>query len=111
MTDELSPSQLIALPTDNIAGIVCEHGDTVSHTAVLAAGLQIPAIFNCNGILSYCAALSEHDEIIVDGNRGGIMKNQVACGSNVTFASVNVSKGRRRQPMVSGWSCWLILST
>ena len=93
IADDLSPSQLIALPSDNIAGIVCEHGDAVSHTAVLAAGLQIPAVFCCDGILSYCASLSEQEEIIVDGNRGKIMKNQEACGSKVSFASVNVSKG------------------
>lgn len=92
VADKLSPSQLIALPAENIAGIVCEQGDLVSHTAVLAAGLHIPAVFNCNGILDLCAAAQGPEEILVDGSRGQIKLNPAICRPEMSFASDIIGK-------------------
>ncbi|NLW10686.1 MAG: phosphoenolpyruvate--protein phosphotransferase [Clostridiaceae bacterium] len=87
IADDISPSQLIALPSENIAGIVCEHGDTESHTAVLAAGLQIPAVFGCSGIIEVCDTPESPNNILVDGTSGQVMIEPDKCQIETTFAN------------------------
>lgn len=92
IADTLSPSQLIALPSENIAGIVCEYGEAVSHTAVLAAGLQIPVVFKCHGILDYFRSTSIPEAIMIDGKKGQVIVNPERCKTELSFASINISK-------------------
>ncbi|HOG51188.1 MAG TPA: phosphoenolpyruvate-utilizing N-terminal domain-containing protein, partial [Lentisphaeria bacterium] len=48
---ELLPSQLVSIPRGHIYGILCEHGGTTCHTAILARALQIPMLVGVTGLL------------------------------------------------------------
>ena len=58
-----------AVPAGQLAGIVCMHGSALSHTAVMARALGIPAVVSLTpmpiGRLGGC-------EMVVDGNQGRI---------------------------------------
>jgi phosphoenolpyruvate-protein phosphotransferase len=60
---ELMPSDLLRLPIDNLAGIVCEKGGVTSHVAILAKAFEIPALLGVAGIMS---KVNNCDEIILD---------------------------------------------
>lgn len=64
---ELLPSQLIRLPLAELAGIVCEHGGTTSHVAILAKTLRIPMIVGVEGVTRVAQA---RDEVILDCTTG-----------------------------------------
>jgi len=50
VAEELLPSDLIRLPTDKIAGIVCGKGGATAHVAALAKALDIPALMGVKGV-------------------------------------------------------------
>jgi phosphotransferase system enzyme I (PtsP) len=61
---ELLPSDLIRMPLDNIAGIVCEKGGITSHVAILAKAFSIPALMGVKGIID---RVENYDNAIIDG--------------------------------------------
>lgn len=67
--DTLGITEIAAVPTDRLAGIVCTHGSALSHTAVLARALGIPAVVSATtlstGRLDGC-------QMIVDGDAARI---------------------------------------
>lgn len=63
VTRELLPSDLMRLPIDGVAGIVCEKGGVTAHVAILAKALDIPALM---GVKGACAAARDGDEAILD---------------------------------------------
>jgi len=69
VAEELLPSDLIRMPVDNIAGIVCEKGGVTAHVSILAKALNIPAFLGVKGISE--TALNG-DEIILDGHTGRV---------------------------------------
>ncbi|QSH41065.1 phosphoenolpyruvate--protein phosphotransferase [Lentisphaerota bacterium ZTH] len=60
---ELLPSDLMRLPIDNIAGIVCEKGGATSHVAILAKAFSIPALLGVQGILDQVV---DYDDALLD---------------------------------------------
>ena len=60
---ELMPSDLLRLPIDNLAGIVCEKGGVTSHVAILAKAFEIPALLGVSGVMS---KVHNYDQIILD---------------------------------------------
>lgn len=60
---ELMPSDLLRLPVDNLAGIICERGGVTSHVAILTRALEIPALLGASGIMD---KVNNFDEIILD---------------------------------------------
>jgi phosphotransferase system enzyme I (PtsI) len=66
---ELIPSLTVSLDTTNAAAFVTEHGGVLSHAAILAKSLGIPAVSGIKNIndLVYCGT-----EILVDGYNGEI---------------------------------------
>ena len=48
---ELLPSDLAAVPTDRLAGIVTEDGATTSHTAIMARARGIPVLVGAVGVI------------------------------------------------------------
>jgi phosphotransferase system enzyme I (PtsI) len=64
---ELTPAELAILHERGVAGIVTEHGGPLSHTAILASSLGIPAVLGVPGARS---RLKEDSTVIVDGGRG-----------------------------------------
>jgi phosphotransferase system, enzyme I, PtsP len=67
--DTVSITEIASVPASQLAGIVCMHGSALSHTAVMARALGIPAIVSLAplpiGRLDGC-------EMIVDGDQGRI---------------------------------------
>ncbi len=63
----LTPSETAGLKKDVVLGFVTEVGGRTSHTAILAAALEIPAIV---GIGQFIADISGGDTVVVDGTSG-----------------------------------------
>lgn len=64
---DLSPSDTILMRHQGIAGFITEYGSPMSHTAILARSLNIPAIV---GIKSSTELLQQGETIVVDGLYG-----------------------------------------
>ncbi len=82
---ELIPSLTVSLDTRNAAGFVTEHGGKLSHAAILAKSLGIPAVSGIKNILDivYCGT-----EMLIDGYNGEIF----IWPSAATIAKYNVTK-------------------
>lgn len=66
---QVSVSDIAQVPTELLAGIVCFQGSNLSHTAVLANALGVPAVMGVGeikGILS-------RDVLVVDGNAAQVI--------------------------------------
>jgi phosphotransferase system enzyme I (PtsP) len=65
--DTVSITEIAAVPVGQLAGIVCMHGSALSHTAVMARALGIPAVVSLAplpiGRLDGC-------EMVIDGDQG-----------------------------------------
>jgi phosphoenolpyruvate-protein phosphotransferase len=68
--DQVSISDIAAVPSDKLAGIICFEGSSMSHTAVLANALGVPAVMGI-GVLKH---LRSRERFIVDGNTGRIVR-------------------------------------
>jgi phosphotransferase system enzyme I (PtsI) len=67
---DLSPADAVLLKQRRIAAFAIDLGSPISHTAILARSLNIPAIVGLHGATRYIT----HDEIVVvDGKRGVVM--------------------------------------
>jgi len=67
--DELSVAQIAEVPVGTLIGIICMGGSGLSHTAILARALGIPAVMGL-GDLSLGAL--DGREVIVDGYQGRV---------------------------------------
>jgi phosphotransferase system enzyme I (PtsP) len=67
--DELGISQFGEVPLAQLAGIVSTRGSALSHTAVLAAALGVPAVM---GVADLPLERLEGREVVVDGYQGRI---------------------------------------
>lgn len=70
---DLTPSQLVELEgSKRLLGFATDAGGTTSHTAIIAAGLGIPAVVGLEDITSH---ISSGDTVIVDGLHGVVVIN------------------------------------
>jgi phosphotransferase system enzyme I (PtsI) len=70
---DLTPSQLIRLErTKRLLGFATDAGGPTSHTAIIAAGLGIPAVV---GLEDITAQVSGGDTLVVDGLHGVVVIN------------------------------------
>ncbi|MBX7106095.1 MAG: phosphoenolpyruvate--protein phosphotransferase [Gemmataceae bacterium] len=67
MAHDLTPSQAAQLDPSKVHAFVTEAGGRTSHTSILAAALEIPAVV---GVGPFLEDVSGGDEAIVDGNHG-----------------------------------------
>jgi len=67
--DTISITEIAAVPVSQLAGIVCRHGSALSHMAVLARALRVPAVVSLS---SLPASLLEGRTIVVDGDQGRV---------------------------------------
>jgi phosphotransferase system enzyme I (PtsI)/phosphotransferase system enzyme I (PtsP) len=68
---QISVSEIAAVPAGMLEAIVCFEGSSLSHTAVLANALGIPAVMGTGVIRN----LANDSLLIVDGNSGQVMVN------------------------------------
>jgi phosphotransferase system, enzyme I, PtsP len=52
--DTISITEIAAVPVSHLAGIVCRHRSTLSHMAVLARALEIPAVVSLSSLPRAC---------------------------------------------------------
>jgi phosphotransferase system enzyme I (PtsP) len=64
MGEEINVSQFLEVPPEKLAGLVSVHGTGVSHVALLARGLGIPAVF---GVADLALSRLNGREVVVDG--------------------------------------------
>jgi phosphotransferase system enzyme I (PtsI) len=70
LAHDLTPSETATLNTQYVLGFATEVGGRTSHTAILAGGLEIPAVV---GVGSFLTEVSGGQTIIVDGNHGQVI--------------------------------------
>ncbi|BAN70094.1 phosphoenolpyruvate--protein phosphotransferase [endosymbiont of unidentified scaly snail isolate Monju] len=72
LAEDLSPADVILLHNRQVAGFVTEHGGPMSHTAILARSLGIPAVIGAHG----AGACLKHGELLVlDTDNGCVLPN------------------------------------
>ncbi len=72
---DLTPSDTVALDRSKVLGFAVEAGSAVSHAAIIAKSLAIPAVVKLHGI---CDALHSGDAVLLDGEGGQLILNPTA---------------------------------
>lgn len=70
VADDLTPADTVLMQTQSIAGFITELGGPLSHTAILARSLGIPAVVGVQGARSL---LRQEEQIIIDGGSGMVL--------------------------------------
>ncbi len=70
VTDDLAPSELVLLHQHDVAAIVTEHGGPMSHVAILARSLGIPAVVGVRHAWQY---VGDNEPLVVDGRQGVVL--------------------------------------
>src|SRR6185503_18394095 len=65
----ISPSTLFELRASRVAGLVTETGSPLSHTAIVARSLGLPAVMGIHDL----SGISSGDYLIVNGTRGFVI--------------------------------------
>ena len=69
VADDLTPADTVLIQNQNVAAFVTQFGSSMSHTAILARSLQIPAVV---GLHDASDLLEDGELLLVDGH-GGIV--------------------------------------
>ena len=67
LADDLTPAETVLLQHQGISAFATEYGGPLSHTAILARSVQLPAVVGVHGIHRY---LQDGDTLILDGLHG-----------------------------------------
>jgi phosphotransferase system enzyme I (PtsI) len=70
VADDLTPADTVLMQHQGVAAFVTEFGGPLSHTAILARNLGIPAIIGARSARLY---LSDDETVIVDGEQGVLL--------------------------------------
>lgn len=70
LAQDLSPSQTARLDPARVLGFATEAGGRTSHTAIVAAGLEIPAVV---GIGPFLGLARHADQVVIDGDEGLVL--------------------------------------
>ncbi len=70
VADDLTPADTVVMQNQNIAGFITELGGPLSHTAILARSLGIPAVV---GIQSARTLLQQKEQLVLDGSSGMVL--------------------------------------
>ncbi|MEJ2115618.1 MAG: phosphoenolpyruvate--protein phosphotransferase, partial [Gammaproteobacteria bacterium] len=70
VADDLTPADTVVMQNQNIAGFITELGGPLSHTAILARSLGIPATV---GIQSARSLLQQDEQLVLDGSSGMVL--------------------------------------
>jgi phosphotransferase system enzyme I (PtsI) len=72
LAHDLTPSETATLDRTRVHAFATEAGGRASHTAIMAAGMEIPAVV---GLGKFVTDVSGGDTVIVDGYRGVLILN------------------------------------
>lgn len=70
VADDIAPADLALLAHQGLAGFVSEFGGPLSHTAILARSLKLPAVV---GVRNIRTMVDEGEPVVIDGERGAII--------------------------------------
>ena len=70
IADDLTPADTVTMQHHGVAGFVTETGGQLSHTAILARSLGIPAIVGISNIRQY---INPGEELTLDGRSGMVL--------------------------------------
>lgn len=70
VTHDLSPADAVLLRNRRMGAFVTNLGSPISHTAILARSLRVPAVLGLHGAIRY---IRTGDTLIVDGGRGLVL--------------------------------------
>ena len=70
VADDITPADIILLSQQSVLAFVTEYGGPLSHTAILARSLAIPAVVGLHGARRL---LREGEWVIVDGEQGHVL--------------------------------------
>ena len=68
--EEIEPSVVAGMPTEQIAGVILGSGSATSHVVIIAKARAIPTVL---GIGDKISRINDGDEVILDGSRGDII--------------------------------------
>jgi phosphoenolpyruvate-protein phosphotransferase len=97
VAQDLTPSDTVRLPRHLIAGIVCQGGSEVSHAAILARALQIPAVVGVAGVLD---AVAPGVVVALDGRAGDVVVGMDE-GDEARFHRRARTEARRREELAA----------
>jgi phosphotransferase system enzyme I (PtsI)/phosphotransferase system enzyme I (PtsP) len=98
MGNQISVSDIVSLPAEKLAAIVCFAGAALSHIAVFANALGIPAVMGVGEL----KGMVEGEQVIVDGNVGQVIRNPSAVVI-AEYRSLLTSR-RQREKQLEGLS-------
>jgi len=67
IANDLAPSETASLPRDLVVGLATDLGSPTSHSAMMARGMEIPAVVGMGDITSKVKA---GNVVLIDGNKG-----------------------------------------
>lgn len=70
IADDLTPADTVLMQHQGIAGFITEFGGPLSHTAILARSLDIPAVVGVRNARRY---LRDEERIAIDGRQGTVL--------------------------------------
>ena len=70
VADDLTPADTVVMQNQNIAGFITELGGPLSHTAILARSIGIPAVV---GIQNAKSLLQQEEQVVLDGGSGMVL--------------------------------------
>lgn len=72
VSKDLSPAETMFIKDQKVGAFVTDLGSQISHTAIVARSLRLPAVVGLHGSSKY---ISDDDVLVVDGKRGIIIIN------------------------------------
>jgi phosphotransferase system enzyme I (PtsI) len=72
VADTIRPSDIAGIDRSRILGFLSEAGGALSHFAIVARSLNIPAVV---GIANVTGFIGDHDNLLVDGHSGDVIIN------------------------------------
>ena len=72
ISKDLTPAETMFIKEHKVAGFMTDLGSPISHTAIIARSLKMPAVVGLHASIKY---ISDDDLLIVDGLRGTILIN------------------------------------
>jgi len=72
IAQDLGPSETLSMREDLVEGFATNIGGRTSHTAIVAQGLQIPAVVGLKDVLNH---VNSGDMVVVDGGEGLVIIN------------------------------------
>jgi phosphotransferase system enzyme I (PtsI) len=91
---DLGPSETAMLRKDHVLAFLTEGGSSLSHTAIMARAMEIPAVV---GLHEATAKIVTGDELLVDGDKGLVIINPTLAHMQEYGKLVEVRQKMRRE--------------